>query len=255
MNVQSSLFFCIALLHTSTLSLAQSDADFISIPSGVYEIGQKGNALNPLRKVNVGRFNIATTEVTVTQFFEFVKATGYITDAERLLNAMTYKPGLPENEWKQDSSANWKYPNGKALGLIFDGKMNHPVTCISYWDALLYCKWAGVRMPSLEEWEIASGSYDSVQVSVYANMMTTANKVDTFQYTAPVGRFKPNKIGLFDIYGNIAELCYGKLPGEKTDDVVYVRGGSWRSSRIDINDIGRVSRHASYSNQGFRVVK
>jgi sulfatase modifying factor 1 len=67
-----------------------------------------------------------------------------------------FSPGLKEFEWMNDTTAYWRYPNGKSCGSIED-KMNHPVTSISYADVLAYCKWAKVRLPSLDEWEIASG--------------------------------------------------------------------------------------------------
>lgn len=253
---------------------AQHAQPFTTIPAGTYTIGQKNHQLNPLRKVKIDSFAIATTELTNALFEQFVNATGYITDAEKLKNAMVFEPGLEEFKWKEDSTAYWRFPNGITNGGI-EKKMNHPVTTISYKDALAYCAWAKVRLPSLDEWEIASRvqsneTYfwgdDKTAIVDYANIWHGRNHLeadisDGFMYTAPVASFKPNQLGLYDMYGNVFEFCEGKLANSKgKKNIVHARGGSWWCSKNACNfynsvDIGRVHRRASFSNQGFRVVK
>ncbi len=247
---------------------------FVTIPKGKYTIGKKGHLLNPLQLIYVNSFAISTTELTNQEFEKFIKATNFITDAERKQDAMVFAPGLAEFEWLQDSTAYWRFPNGITRGGI-QNKMNHPVTCISYMDALAYCKWAGVRLPTLQEWEIASranattdyawgNSRDSLKQ--YANVWYGANHLiadssDGYMYTSPVASFKPNAWGLNDMYGNLFELCSGQLAKYKNrKNVVHARGGSWWCSAKSCSffnsvDIGRVSKYASFSNQGFRVAK
>jgi sulfatase modifying factor 1 len=65
---------------------------------------------------------------------------------------------------------------------------------------------------------------------------------------------------LYDMYGNVFEFCTGKLKQNESNTIAHARGGSWWCSRNACNffnsyDIGRVHIHASFSNQGFRVVK
>jgi sulfatase modifying factor 1 len=253
---------------------AQTDTVYVLVPSGIYKVGKKGHLINPLRKVKVDRFYIATTQLTNGSFKKFIDATGYVTDAERLKNALVFEPGLAEFKWKEDSTANWRYPNGISHGGI-ESKMDHPVTTISYADALAYCAWAKVRLPSLDEWEIASragaeteyfwGS-DRTKISEYANIWLGRNHLeadssDGFMYTAPVGHFKPNPWGLYDVYGNVFEFCEGHLPTDKKgENIAHARGGSWWCSKNACNffnsvDIGRVNRQASFSNQGLRTVR
>jgi sulfatase modifying factor 1 len=172
-----------------------------------------------------------------------------------------------------DSTAYWRFPNGIGRGGI-DNKMNHPVTCISYNDILAYCNWADVRLPTLDEWEIAcrAGSEtdyffgnDKNKISSYANIWKgrdhlVADSSDGYMYTAPVASFKPNGNGLYDMYGNVFEFCSGKLKENESSMTVHARGGSWWCSKNACNffnsyDIGRVNIHASFSNQGFRVAK
>lgn len=245
----------------------------VMIPAGTYVVGSKGHLLNPLRKVHIDSFYIAATEITNQQFLQFVQATGYITDAERFHNALVFTPGLKEFRWLEDSTAYWRYPNGIDRGDI-STKMNHPVTTISYNDAQAYCQWAHCRLPSLDEWEIASRAGNTTsyfwgnntsEIGKYANIWhgrdhMTADSSDGFMYTAPVASFQPNPWGLYDMYGNVFEFCEGQLPSDKNNkNTVHARGGSWWCSSNACNffnstDIGRVHRRASFSNQGFRIV-
>jgi sulfatase modifying factor 1 len=245
---------------------------FVKIPEGDYRVGRKGYINNPSRRVTVDAFYISKYEITNKQFEKFVEATKYKTDAEKLKNAMVFEPGLKEFRWIQDSTAYWRYPNGVSRGGI-EGKMNHPVTTISYKDALAYCNWAGVRLPTFNEWEIASraGSEteyfwgeDSGELINYANVWhgqdhLTADTSDGYVTTSPVGSFEPNPWDIYDIYGNVFELTEGKLPKEKRK-YAHARGGSWWCSSKSCNffnsvDIGRVNTRASFSNLGFRVCK
>jgi formylglycine-generating enzyme len=264
--------FCANHLKAQTASL-NTDSNFVLVHQGTYTIGKKDHLLNPRRKVTVKDFYIAKTETTNQQFAKFIKGTSYKTDAERMHNAMVFRPGLKEFDWLEDSTACWRYPNGITRGGI-ENKMNHPVTCISYNDIQAYCKWAGVRLPSLEEWEVASraGSDkdyffgdDRSEISKYANIWhgrnhLVADSSDGYMYTSPVASFAPNPWGLYDIYGNVFEFCTGKLKKDEKNTIAHARGGSWWCSKNACNffnsyDIGRVSIYASFSNQGFRVVK
>lgn len=253
---------------------AQQDSVFVTIPAGEYLLGNNVHQLNPLRKVKTHAFIIAATEVTNRQFQEFILATGYRTDAECLKNAMVFEPGLEEFKWLRDSTAYWRYPNGISRGGI-DEKMNHPVTSISFTDAIAYCKWRKVRLPDLDEWEIASRAgakttyfwgADREQIGIYANIWNgrdhlLADTSDGYMYTSPVASFKANAYGLYDMYGNVFEFCEGQLKNDPRDrKIVHARGGSWWCSRnacgfFNSVDIGRVNPRASFSNQGFRVVK
>ena len=251
---------------------AQTDSNFVLIKKGTYTVGKKNHSLNPQRKVSIEDFYISKTETTNEEFKKFIDATGYKTDAERLKNAMVFKPGLKEFEWLEDSTAYWRFPNGITRGGI-ENKMDHPVTCISYTDIQAYCTWAHARLPTLEEWEIAcrAGSNEAyffgpnvTSMIKYANIWhgrdhLKSDSTDGYMYTSPVGSFFPNPLGLYDMYGNVFEFCSGKLKGDQ-NTTVHARGGSWWCSKNACNffnsyDIGRVNFHASFSNQGFRVVK
>lgn len=253
-------------------ALALFSPQFVEVEAGRYLVGREKGVGNPRRMVELKAFQIARYETTNAEFAEFAKATGYVTDAEKHKNAMVFEPGLKEFRWIQDPTANWRFPNGKTRGGI-QGKMDHPVTTISYRDAVAYCKWAGVRLPTLDEWEVASragaktdwffGSTDR-EIGKFANIWHGRDHLkpdlsDGYLTTSPVGKFQPNAWGLHDVYGNVFELCAGKLKGDGPL-TVHARGGSWWCSRNSCSffnsvDIGKVDMRASFSNQGFRVAK
>lgn len=246
--------------------------NFVSVKAGTYLVGKSGRLVNARRQVEVKAFEIATKETTNAEFEAFVKATGYVTDAEKHRNAMVFEPGLKEFRWIQDPTANWRFPNGKTRGGIKD-RMDHPVTTISYRDAVKYCEWAGVRLPNLVEWEVACRAgtktdwffgADASQIKQFANIWHGRDHLkpdtsDGYLTTSPVGKFKPNPWGLYDVYGNVFELCSGRLKNDP-EDAVHARGGSWWCSKNSCSfftsvDIGTVNLRASFSNQGFRVAR
>lgn len=249
-------------------------SEFVKISGGEFRIGEKKNATNPPRTAEVNPFEISRYEITNKQFKQFVRETRYYTLAEKNKDAMVFRFGLDEFEWFQDSTASWKYPNGVAYGGI-EAKMSHPVTCISYVDALAYCEWANVRLPTLEEWEVASrgGNFTDAHyfgdqpklIHDHANIWQGKShfreyEEDDYMTTSPVGTYKPNPFGLHDMYGNVFEYC-SNLPKviEGEEHLAAARGGSWWCSfhacgYFNSSDIGWVDERASFSNNGFRVV-
>src|SRR5436305_12012948 len=102
---------------------------YMAVPAGTYRVGKATYLENPLRMVKLGPYQISKYDVTNSEFEAFVKATGYVTDAERLHNAMIFEPPLKEFRWIHDRTASWRYPNGVSRGGIRH-KMDHPVTSI-----------------------------------------------------------------------------------------------------------------------------
>jgi sulfatase modifying factor 1 len=250
-------------------------SEFIHISKGEYSIGEKGHSSNPLRKVKLEPFKISRYEITNKQFEQFIQSTGYVTLAEKNKDAFVFRLGLDEFEWIEDSTAYWRFPNGISEGGI-DEKMNHPVTCISFIDVEAYCNWANLRLPTIEEWEVASraGNYEErhyfgeIADDIYQHANIWHGKTHLMKYegedyitTSPVGSYKPNQLGIYDIYGNVFEFC-SNIPESFNiyENVVATRGGSWWCSQYSCGffnsvDIGRVQKEATFSNNGFRVVR
>jgi sulfatase modifying factor 1 len=270
--VRKALYILLFFL-SNYLSLVGQEKGYILIPGGDYQLGDTVSLDNPRRTVHITSFWIAPYELTNAEFEKFVLATNYRTLAEQHHNAMVFEPGLAEFRWLQDSTAYWRFPNGISRGGIVD-KMDHPVTCISFKDVLAYCAWADCRLPTIEEWEVAAragndGRYfegvNKENIGQYANIWhgkdhLKADYSDGYMYTSPVGTFKPNTWGLYDVFGNVFEFCRGKLNRDGERDVAHARGGSWWCSKNSCSAfntvyIGSVSPNASFSNLGFRVVK
>jgi formylglycine-generating enzyme required for sulfatase activity len=183
------------------------------------------------------------TEVTNSQFDRFVKATGYVTIAERKPRAEDF-PGVPAEKlvagsivftppkdavplnnymqwWAYVPGADWRHPEGPQSDL--KGREDHPVVHIAYDDVLAYAKWAGKRLPTEAEFEWAArGGLDRKKYawgddfkpegkfranSFQGNFPNKNTGEDGFMASAPVGRFEPNAFGLFDVAGNVWEWC------------------------------------------------
>ena len=130
----------------------------------------------PIHRTYVDGFWMDKTEVTNEQFAAFVRATGYVTVAERTPRAEDF-PGAPPEDlvpgsvvfappdhavpldnhlrwWSYVKGADWRHPLGPESSIA--GKDAFPVVHVAYEDALAYAKWAGKRLPTEAEWEFAA---------------------------------------------------------------------------------------------------
>jgi sulfatase modifying factor 1 len=219
--------------------------DVVRVPGGTYTIGDESP-----RRVQLAAFRIDRHEVTNRQFAEFVRATSYVTAAEREGAAWIYRAGDPDFSYVR--GADWRHPLGPGSDIA--RAWEHPVVLVSWYDANAYAAWAGKRLPSEAEWEVAARGgvpprFDQRTHSVAAP--TAANVwqghwperntlADGFLYTAPVGSFAPNRIGLYDMIGNVWEWTADAYDSQQALRVA--RGGSWFCS----------SNYCSAYREGFR---
>lgn len=279
--IHSSLASILALLCCITPAFAEKPVlvsgknahRFIVIPAGEYAVGSLDAPRHPARRVELATFAIAEAETTNAQFAAFVKATGYVTDAERTGFGKVAMEGMQEWEWDQVKDAHWRKPMGNR-GLGWEKMPDHPVTQISGADAEAYCQWLGGRLPTLDEWEVAAragattiypwgAKFDPKLANIWNGSNHLKNSLEEGHlYTAPVKSFPPNGWGLYDVIGNVFEYCAGLPPDTEAGDEKHLiagRGGSWwcsfgTCSYFNLVDIGRMDRRGSLSNQGFRVV-
>jgi formylglycine-generating enzyme len=209
-------------------------------PPDMDEVGMKATEdARPIHRVYVDGFFMDKTDVTNSEFAKFVKATGYITIAERKPRAEDFPGAPPENLvagsvvfsppnhpvpldnhfqwWAYVPGANWRHPLGPHSDL--KGKENFPVVHIAYGDAQAYANWAGKRLPTEAEWEFAARGGLTGKPFVWGDEFRPGGKwmanthqgqfpqkdsgEDGFTGVAPVAQFPPNKYGLYDMAGNV----------------------------------------------------
>lgn len=204
------------------------------------DVGMKATVdSRPVHRVYVDGFFMDKTDVTNNEFEKFVKATGYVTVAERKPRAEDYPGAPPENLvagsvvfarpdhpvsldnyfqwWTYIPGASWRHPLGAKSGIV--GKGNYPVVQIAYEDAEAYSKWAGKRLPTEAEWEFAARGSLAGKPYVWGDSFRPDGKWmanthqghfpdrdrgdDGYVGIAPAAKYPPNGYGLFDMAGNV----------------------------------------------------
>ena len=193
-----------------------------------------GDGEGPVRKVTLGDFSVACHAVSNLQFGDFVRATGYVTDAERYGWSFVFETFLPMATrhaigsrvagtpwWVPVPHAYWAQPDGPPSTIL--DRLDHPVVHVSWNDALAYCKWSGTRLPTEAEWEMAARGGLERAIYPWGNELVPEGEhrcniwqgrfpdlntaEDGYAGTAPVHAFKPNGYGLHNIIGNVWEWC------------------------------------------------
>lgn len=221
--------------------------------------------------IKVQPFHISASEVSVAEFRQFIDETGYVTDAEKDAGGFngcyiwTEKGGISRSyaSWGWSKTSSWKNPG-------FKQGDDHPVTCVSWNDAVAYTEWLSgklghhARLPTEAEWEFAAragttGPFaNSSKESALCSFANGADKSaspggsrwtnkmkcrDGYWFTAPVMSFKPNAYGLHDMLGNVREWTSdvwsekhtartSSLESNTTGDASngVLRGGGWEGA-------------------------
>ena len=237
-------------------STNHSEIEWASIPGGDYLMGSPEDELNrnideTQHMVSVLPFMISKYAITVHQFKVFIEATGYIPDSENGTDEEKGSLVWKGYASKFKSCASWQCnERGKTLS---EKNFNHPVIHISWNDAKAFAEWKGCRLPTEAEWEYAcrAGTIKRFNTGDELNLGLANYKPDNCsgKYSdlefrneiLPVGKFKPNDFGLYDMHGNVAEWCndfYAPYPNEQqinptgpeSGEYRVVRGGSWLSN-------------------------
>ena len=223
--------------------------NFVEVPGGAFEMGNDGGRKNqiPAHKVTLSDFSISDTEITVAQYRLFCKETS---------------KNMPE-------APSWGWED------------NYPIVNISWFDASYYCVWLSqkinkeVKLPTEAQWEYAARAARS---KVYMHSGGTKMpllgwcRIDADGSTHPVKSKKPNRLGIYDMNGNVWEWCsdwysdvyysqgLSKNP-ENTDfgpkEYKVARGGSWDSDASTCSVYHRMAYKptSNYIDRGFRVVE
>ncbi len=199
--------------------------ELIGVPAGSFQMGDmKGAGLSNEKPAHgeqiLKSFAIGQNQITVGDFKRFVKETSYVTEAESDNGCAAFVDGEPE----YNSVLNWRNPGFKQTD-------DHPVVCVSDKDSIAYLTWLSkqterkYRLPNEMEWEYVAraGSADNYWWgddigNGRANCAYCGSKWSNLS-TSPVKSFRANKLGLYDIVGNVWELTNGNK--------VVARGGAW----------------------------
>jgi len=245
-----------------------SAAEQVLVPAGSFQMGcsvgdgnceaDEGPAGGVA--VTVPAFNIDLREVTVTGYLACMDAGACARPKDHALN---------------------QYCN-----LDAEGRAEHPMNCVDWGDAVAYCEWRGMRLPSEAEWEKAAragsnsaypwGQEVSCKQAILDDGVTRGSKGDELDgcgedRTWPVASRAPNALGLFDMNGNAGEwvanwyapdalsalYANGDLSGPPQGRQKVARGGSWDENRPNLRSSFRnvkppVSGEAIYGSLGFR---
>jgi formylglycine-generating enzyme len=262
-----------------------STVGMVLIKGGVFQMGSDDGMPYeaPVHEVIVNSFYMDATEVTVADFAKFVKATNYMTEAEKFGSSGVFD--VNAQQWTMKSNVNWQHPEGENSTAV----PNEPVCQISWNDAVAYAKWAGKRLPTEAEWEYAArgglknkeyawGDELTPNGAIMANYWqgefpSNNTNEDGFQKRAPVKSFKPNDYGLYDMAGNVwewtadwyADDYYENSPkqnptGAEAGEERVMRGGSWMCAGNFCTNYRVAGRSHStpetgLNNVGFRLVR
>jgi sulfatase modifying factor 1 len=240
-------------------------AEMVDIPAGRFTMGSsaseavatgvpEGHAAyeHPQHEVTVGRFAIGKYDVTRGEFASFVAATGYRT------------PGCePEH----------------VLAPPYAQTDNYPATCVNWSDAQAYISWLSAktgksyRLPTEAEWEYAARAgtttpwfwgNDAARECGFANGGDLSMKDgmpdhsgtdlcrDGYAFASPVGSFRPNGWGLYDMAGNVwqwvADCWHETYDGAPSDGSAWtidacdkrdLRGGAWNMNAYHVRSANR----------------
>jgi formylglycine-generating enzyme required for sulfatase activity len=294
--------------------LTEAVMELIDVPGGTFRMGSETAYPEeaPQHQRILAGFRIGAAPVTNLDFGRFVVATGYKTIAERQLSNDVARGLDPElrapgsisfvapafgdeveegSWWRFIPGACWHAPYGPDSSIA--DKATHPVVHVSLIDAIAYCDWAGVRLPSEFEWEFAArGGRDSATEFAWGTELSPngtrmANHwygefpsrpdPDNIAGTSAIGSFPPNDLGLVDMIGNVWEwtttefreghdaksCCGGSAtiddPFEQGGRLMVLKGGSHLCARNYCSRYRPTARipqpsHFSASHIGFRIV-
>ncbi len=226
----------------------------------------------PQHTVYVDSFEIAKYPVTVAQFEIFVKETGYRTTAEKEGSGWVWT-----GKWEIRQGADWRHPHGPESDVR--EKAEHPVTQVSWRDAVAYCQWLSEktgqtwRLPTEAEWEKAARGRDG-RIYPWGNRQpdkSLCNYNMNVKDTTPVGRY-PNgasPYGALDMAGNVWEWVadwydanyYANSPsrnpaGPDSGEYRVLRGGSWFSLDLNLRAAFRGGNNPDFrfDGNGFRCL-
>lgn len=212
----------------------------------------------PLHRVTLDGFWMGKFEVANGQYLHFQRESGYNGSADA------------DSDYLEHIKGNSVMPTGH----------DHPVTWTTWKNAVAFCDWLSTKtghaysLPTEAQWEYACRAGSSTRFS-FGNSVADLAKhawygANSAHRPQPVGRKLPNDFGLYDMQGNVWEMCldwysdsyYSTSPSHNPpgpDHGAYrvFRGGSWYSKGDYCRSANRVFDEPGNAHEyfGFRVVR
>ena len=210
----------------------------VVIPAGSFMMGSpeseegRDDDEGPEHQVEIGEpFAVGAYEVTRDEYGTFVSETGHAGGT----SCWVYTGG----EWKEREGADWRNPGYSQTG-------RDPVACVNWEDAQKYVEWLRgktgeeYRLLSEAEWEYAARAGSGTRYSFGDDISPNDANYGNIRKTQPVGSYRANGYGLYDMHGNVwewVEDCWNdNYEGAPTDGKAWksgdcsrrvLRGGSW----------------------------
>ena len=223
--------------------LDQIPDHLVFVQGGKYKMGGMGRETEydefPIHPVILNNFLMGKREVSFEEYDLYVE----------------------ENSLRKPGDAGW-------------GRGKRPLINVSWFDAIKYCNWLskkeglesvyilengygginfqanGYRLPTEAEWEYAASEGQLGKKQLYSGSKVLAEvgwyKINSTNRTQEVGQLKPNKLGIYDMSGNVREWCHDwyKVDYYKESELInpkgrdlynsrIMRGGSWMDSESD----------------------
>ena len=239
----------------------------LRVPGGTVTVGRSDHGEDcPTHHFNLNEpyYYMGRTEVTVAQFRKYLQAKGNPpTDCQKIGSSYVCYNG----KFRSTPKADWEYPRGPQAGPAAD---NLPATHISLNDAMGYCAWAGLRLPTEREWEHAAGTRNFPWGDEWNSMNcrnSAGQEAGASGGPAPVGSYPggASPFGLLDMAGNAYEWTSSAYLPYLKDGVMnsrmhglrkVVRGGSYGDTEVKdywVSQRVSVGGQATTDAQGFRV--
>lgn len=231
-----------AYLERATPEKAKGIASkWISVIGGLREIGHDGVGFafdneGPIHQEYIAPFEIASRLVTNGEFKQFILAGGYQKPEYWLSLGWAT---VQAEQWRAplywlESDGEWQSHTLSGLRPIVD---QEPVCHVSFFEADAFARWAGVRLPTESEWEIASDSAD----------LAPGGFVESGTFHPGIAEDRP---GLQQMFGEVwqwtgsaylpypgytpAKGALGEYNGKFMCNQYVLRGGSVATSRTHI---------------------
>lgn len=286
------------VLRDAFLDIAGTAPAVVVIPTGVFVMGSAADEAGhedseePQRRLRIDTgFALGRSEVSVGEFREFVSATKYVSDAEKIGSATVYEEGTGRIADRRGMSWRNDYRGERA-----DDDL--PVVNVSWNDATAYLEWLSARtgkqyrLPTEAEFEYTLRAGSSTRYAwgdgdpdrLVGNFTGEGDRSpskrswssaflrygDGFWGPAPVRSFAANRYGLFDMEGNVSEWVedcwhdnYIRAPRDASAWINpgcerhVIRGGSWGSDPDQVRSAFRIAARSDTRSArvGFRVAR